>query len=61
MIILITCVDEKGRTVVSHGVDSVTCRNIILPCESLDYFKRYCDAKFSTSYGEWVLDDNFGN
>ena len=61
MIILITCLDENGRTVVSHGVDSITYRNVVLPCETLDYFKRCCNAKFLTSLNEWVLDDSFGN
>lgn len=58
MIVLITCLDEKGKTVVSHGVDELM-RNVILPCESLDYFRRYCGAKFSSALGEWVLDDKF--
>ena len=58
MIVLITCRDEKGRIVVSHGLDEFM-RNIILPCESLDYFRRYCGAKFSSALGEWVLDDKF--
>ena len=58
MIILITCHDEKGRIVVSHGVDEFM-RNIILPSEPLDYFRRYCNAKYSASIGEWVIDDKF--
>ena len=58
MIILITCHDEKGRIVVSHGLDEFM-RNIILPCETLDYFRRYCNAKYSASIGEWVIDDKF--
>lgn len=58
MIVLITCRDEKGRIVVSHGLDEFM-RNIILPCESLDYFRRYCGAKFSSALGEWVLDEKF--
>ena len=58
MIVLITCIDEKGRTVVSHGLDEFM-RNVILPCESLDYFKRYCGARYLPSIGEWVIDENF--
>ena len=58
MIVLITCQDEKGRIVVSHGLDEYT-RNVILPCETLDYFKLYCNAKYSASLGEWVLGDEY--
>ena len=58
MIVLITCLDEKGRTVVSHGLDEFG-RNVVLSCESLDYFKRYCGARYLASISEWVIDDKF--
>lgn len=58
MIVIVTCLDEKGRVVVSHGVDEFM-RKIILPCESLEYFKRYCGARYSASIGEWVISENF--
>ena len=57
MIVPVTCLDEKGRVVVSHGLDEFM-RNVILPCESLDYFRGYCGAQYSESIGEWVIVEN---
>lgn len=58
MIVLITCLDKNGRVVVSHGLDEFM-RNIILPCESLEYFRQHCGATYSTPLGEWILDDKY--
>lgn len=59
MIVLATTLDEKNRVIVSHGIDADTMRNVILPCETLDYFKRHCNAKYSSALGEWVMDEKF--
>ncbi len=56
MIVLVTCRDEKGRIIVSHGIDE-RLRNVILPCETIEHFRLYCGAKFLPSIGEWVLED----
>lgn len=69
MIVLITCeekwhYDRNGQktclrstpiTVVSHGVDE-SMNNVILPCESLDYYIRE-GAKLNHDIGEWCLYD----
>ena len=52
MIILITCKDERGNLIVSHGVDEDTLKDIILPQEHpLDL-----GAKFNRDLMEWVLE-----
>lgn len=59
MIILITVqalnkATGRKETIVSHGVDHETMKNVILPCDPLTYFK---DAVFSPVLGEYVLLD----
>jgi hypothetical protein len=55
-IVLITCKDEDtGKIVVSHGIDELM-RNVILPCETLNYFRMHCGAKFCVDYNEWYIE-----
>ncbi len=52
MIVLITYT-EKGKVLVSHGVDYETMRNVVLPNES----PQILGAKFNNELCEWVLED----
>lgn len=61
MIILITCVHypkhkPRGEVIVSHGVDYNTDKNVILPNETISYYKMH-GAYWDEIIGEWVLPD----
>lgn len=55
VIVLITYYDrELEKVYVSHGVDVYSGRNIIMPPEPLDNYKRM-GATFNKDIGEWLL------
>lgn len=44
-------VERAGDTVVSHGVNEVTGKTVILPCEPWDQFVRqHCETVFGDVY-----------
>ena len=51
MIILITFVDEDGQVLVSHGVDSITLRDVILPIAT----PKQLGAIYNEVIGEWII------
>lgn len=58
-ILVITTMEYNKKTgrkeiIVSHGVDLITGKNVILPPESPEVI----GAVFSEAYGEYVIEDN---
>jgi hypothetical protein len=49
-IIIVTCLDEKGRTVVSHGVGVLSLKGHVLPNELFSSFPK----RWDDTIGEWV-------
>lgn len=45
----------KAKLYVSHGVDSYTGNNVVLPFETLTYFKSH-GAVFNDDLYEWVME-----
>ena len=62
MIIVITCTEKNEKTghwetLVSHGVDSSTGRNVVLSCEPIEYYTRQGLCKFCTVINQYVIDN----
>ena len=51
MIVLICVKEETGSIIVSHGINSDTMRDVILP----QVPPSYLGAKFNHDIGEWVI------
>lgn len=62
MIVLITMRERNPKsgmveTIVSHGVDDATGNNVILPCETIEYFISEAGAHFDENMREYVIPD----
>lgn len=60
MIILITCreydeVDCKYDVYVSHGIDTDTDKTVILPSDTLNYYRMTGMAEYNQEIGEYIL------
>ena len=60
-IIIITCQERNKRTgymetIVSHGIDEDTGKNICLPSDP----PANLGAKYDATYGAWIIDDTKG-
>lgn len=60
MVILITMKEtnpktHKVETIVSHGINELDGRAVILPCETIEYFISQCGARLDDSMKEYVM------
>lgn len=65
MIVLITMQERNTKTgrletIVSHGVDEDSGENVILPCETIEYFIAEAGARLDENMREYVI-PNFKN
>lgn len=52
--IIVICVKEEGKLIVSHGINEQTMRDVILP----QVHPRDLGASFSHEMGEWVINED---
>jgi hypothetical protein len=60
MIVLITMQERnpktgKVETIVSHGIDEDSGSNVILPCETIEYFIAEAGARLDENMREYVI------